>query len=59
MGDYLNPQLRYNSGFRIDYEVKRGLCDCMERIVGDTEEITKIDAQLEDFKNRAKFLVGE
>ena len=31
----------------------------MERIVGNTEEITKIDAQLEDFKNQAKFFGRE
>lgn len=27
----------------------------MERMIGDVEEISKIDAQLEDFKRKAKF----
>lgn len=54
-GYYLNPQLHYGPEFKADYEVKRGLYDCLERMVGDAEVITKIDAQLEDFKMRAKF----
>ena len=58
-GYYLNPQLHYGPGFKIDYEVKKGLYDCMERIVGDKEEITKIDAQLEDFKSRSNFFGRE
>ncbi|XP_058774188.1 uncharacterized protein LOC131648449 [Vicia villosa] len=54
-GYYLNPILHYSSSFKADYEVKRGLYDCMERMIGDVEEISKIDTQLEDFKGKAKF----
>ena len=54
-GYYLNPQLHYNVDFKADFEVKRGLYDCLERIVGDVQEISKIDSQLEDFKRKAKF----
>ena len=56
---YLNLQLYYSLGFKIDYEIKRGLYDCVERIVASIKEITKIDAQLEDFKNRTKFFSRE
>lgn len=52
---YLNPKLHYSSNFKDDYEVKRGLYDCKESMIGDVEEISKIDAQLEDFKRKAKF----
>lgn len=55
-GYYLNPQFHYSPSFKADYEVKRGLYDCLERMTGgDIDEISKIDAQLEDFKNKKKF----
>jgi len=54
-GYYLNPILHYSSDFKADFEVKRGLYDCLQRMVGDMDEISKIDCQLEDFKSRAKF----
>lgn len=54
-GYYLNPQLHYSPEFKADFEVKRGLYDCLQRMVGDVGEISIIDAQLEDFKTRAKF----
>lgn len=55
-GYYLNPQLHYAPEFKADFEVKRGLYDCMTRMVGDVKEISKIDAQLEDFKTKEIFL---
>ncbi|KAK4253734.1 hypothetical protein QN277_010373 [Acacia crassicarpa] len=54
-GYYLNPQLHYKSSFKVDIKVKRGLYDCMDRMVGDIEEMNKIDTQLEDFKYQRKF----
>lgn len=39
-----------------DYEVKRGLYDCLQRMMEDVGEISKIDAQLEDFKKKSKIL---
>lgn len=54
-GYYLNPQLHYGVDFKADFEVKRGLYDCLERMVGDVQEISKIDSQLEDFKRKEKF----
>jgi hypothetical protein len=55
-GYYLNPKLHYGADFKADFEVKRGLYDCLERMIGDVQEISKIDAQLEAFKTRAKFV---
>jgi hypothetical protein len=54
-GYYLNPQLHYSSDFKADWEVKKGFYDCLQRMVGDIEEISKIDCELEDFKIKAKF----
>ncbi|KAK7259192.1 hypothetical protein RIF29_24792 [Crotalaria pallida] len=54
-GYYLNPKLHYAPRFKVDFEVKRGLYDYLERMVGNMEEVTKIDEQLEDFKNKEKF----
>ncbi|KAK2431194.1 hypothetical protein QL285_029453 [Trifolium repens] len=54
-GYYLNPKLHYGADFKADFEVKRGLYDCLERMIGDVQEISKIDAQLEAFKTRANF----
>nr|KYP37329.1 hypothetical protein KK1_041470 [Cajanus cajan] len=45
-GYYLNPILHYAPNFKVDWEVKRGFIDCMEKIVGDFEIIGKIDDQL-------------
>ncbi|KAG6466781.1 hypothetical protein ZIOFF_075414 [Zingiber officinale] len=41
--------------FKADFEVKRGIYDCLQRMVESMEEVKKIDAQLEDFKYRKKF----
>nr|KYP55512.1 hypothetical protein KK1_001724 [Cajanus cajan] len=51
-GYYLNPILHYAPNFKVDWEVKRGFIDCMEKIVGDFEIIGKIDDQLQDFKKK-------
>lgn len=58
-GYYLNPMLHYGPTFKVDYEVKRGLYSCLERILGDMAEVNKIDGQLEDFKSKAKFFGSE
>ncbi|XP_042449877.1 uncharacterized protein LOC122034629 [Zingiber officinale] len=54
-GYYLNPQFHYSPNFKADFEVKRGIYDCLQRMVESMEEVKKIDAQLEDFKYRKKF----
>ncbi|KAK7380750.1 hypothetical protein VNO78_33267 [Psophocarpus tetragonolobus] len=54
-GYYLNPMLHYNPEFKADFEVKRGLYECLERMVGDMDEISTIDAQFEDFKSKSQF----
>jgi hypothetical protein len=47
--------LHYNSNFKADFEVKKGFYDCLQRMVGDLEEVSKIDLQLEDFKMKKGF----
>ncbi|XP_019420754.1 PREDICTED: uncharacterized protein LOC109330944 [Lupinus angustifolius] len=54
-GYYLNPKLHYAPNFKVDVEVKRGLYDCLTRMVGNIEEIGKTDDHFEDFKNKTKF----
>lgn len=51
---YLNPDLHYSPGFKADFEVKRGLYDCISRMVGSVDDRNKIDSQLEDFINRSR-----
>jgi hypothetical protein len=45
-GYHLNPKLHYGADFSADYEVKRGLYDCLQRMIEDVHEISKIEAQL-------------
>ncbi|CAH9125516.1 unnamed protein product [Cuscuta epithymum] len=52
-GYYLNPQMQYSPNFKADFEVKKGLYDCITRMVADVEVQAKIDIQLDDFKKRA------
>ena len=42
--------MHYHPGFKADLEVKRGLMECITRMVEDENEQTVID----DFKKRAK-----
>ncbi|XP_061336622.1 uncharacterized protein LOC133283732 [Gastrolobium bilobum] len=51
-GYYLNPKQHYYPTFKVDYEVKVGLYDCIKRMVGDIVVERKIDEQLEEFKYR-------
>lgn len=55
VGYYHNLDLHYSPNFKADFEVKCGLYDCLQRMVGNIEEISKIDDELEDFKSQAKF----
>ena len=52
-GNYLNPMLHYHPDFKVDYEVKRGLYECLERLVGDLDVMGKIDLQLESFNTKS------
>jgi len=47
--------LHYHPDFKVDYEVKRGMYDCLERLMGDIDEISKIDVQFEIFKSKSRF----
>ena len=53
----LNPYYHYNSDFKIDYEVRKGFYDCLDKLVEDPQERSTIDLQLNDFKN-ARGLFG-
>ncbi|XP_061361119.1 uncharacterized protein LOC133305032 [Gastrolobium bilobum] len=55
-GYYLNPKHHYSPTFKVDYEVKVGLYDCVKRMVGDLAVERKIDQQLEAFKDREGLL---
>lgn len=52
---FLNHILCYSHNFKVDYEVKCGL-ECLQRMMRDVEKINKTDGQLEDLKNRSKFI---
>ncbi|XP_072075245.1 uncharacterized protein [Arachis hypogaea] len=54
-GYYLNPQIQYSPNFKVEYDVKKRLYDCLDILVVDPALIIIIDSQLEDFKNKAKF----
>jgi len=47
--------LHYGPEYKVDYEVKRGMYDCLERLVGDIDEMSKIDEQIESFKSKSGF----
>lgn len=49
---YLNPQLHYRPEFKADIEVRKGLMDCITRMVEDPEEQAKIEVQMHDFKKQ-------
>ncbi|XP_074274145.1 uncharacterized protein LOC141597770 [Silene latifolia] len=54
---YLNPQFQYSPDFKSSADVKMGLYTCLERMVSDPEERTRIDLQMDAFKN-ARGLFG-
>ena len=47
--------MHYRPRFKEDLEVKRGLMECITRMVENEDEQTLIDVQIDDFKKRAKF----
>ncbi|KAF7844713.1 zf-BED domain-containing protein/DUF659 domain-containing protein/Dimer_Tnp_hAT domain-containing protein [Senna tora] len=53
---YLNPHFHYSSQFKADFGVKRGLYECMDKML-TMDEKHKVDFQLEMFKE-AKGLFG-
>ncbi|XP_074318448.1 uncharacterized protein LOC141655260 [Silene latifolia] len=57
IGYFLNPQFQYSPDFKSTLEVKMGLYTCLQRMVSDPEERTRIDVQMDAFKN-AKGLFG-
>ncbi|XP_047340886.1 uncharacterized protein LOC124944626 [Impatiens glandulifera] len=56
-GYYLNPQYHYSCDFKSNFQIKKGLYSCIERMITDENMINKIDSQLESFKN-ARGLFG-
>lgn len=53
---YLNPQIHYKSDFKVDFQIKHGLYDCMDKML-TSEERDLADEQLEKFK-KAEGLFG-
>ncbi|KAH6756958.1 hypothetical protein C2S53_009192 [Perilla frutescens var. hirtella] len=54
-GYYLNPQFRWSPNVSDHPEIKTGLWNCMERILDDRELFIKVDAQLQDYKDKTGF----
>ncbi|XP_027177656.1 uncharacterized protein LOC113776795 [Coffea eugenioides] len=50
-GYYLNPQFQYSPDFQSDANIKRGLYDCIAKMVPESGERVKIDLQLDDFRH--------
>jgi len=46
-----------DADFKANYEVKHGIYNYLDRLVGDIDEISKIDAQIESFKRSLNFLI--
>ena len=45
--------LHYVEGFRVDYEMRKGLIDCLDRMAGrDVDVMNKIDVQCDLFEAR-------
>ena len=47
--------LHYHPEFKVDYEVKPRMYDCLERLARHIDEMSKIDAQIESFKSKFEF----
>ncbi|GAU41318.1 hypothetical protein TSUD_93990 [Trifolium subterraneum] len=58
-GYYLNHVMHYSPTFKADFEVKEGMYECLKMMVGNKDERIKIDAQLEEFKSKARMFGGE
>lgn len=56
---YLNPQMHYGSRFKADIEVRKGLMDCLTKMVDDPEEHAKIEVQMHDFKKQLGYFGTE
>jgi len=50
-------QLEKEVEFKVDYEVKHEMYDCLDRLVGDIDEITKIMLILRVSRASLDFLV--
>jgi hypothetical protein len=51
--------MHYSPTFKADFEVKEGMYECLKRMVENRDERIKIDAQLEEFKSKARMFGGE
>jgi hypothetical protein len=52
---YLNPQMHYGPRFKADIEVRKGLMDCLTRMVDDPKEQAEIEVQLHHFKKQSGY----
>ncbi|KAL6499935.1 hypothetical protein OROGR_027845 [Orobanche gracilis] len=48
---YLNPRYRWKSNFSLDVEVKRGLLNCMEKLLS-RDAFTQVDKQLDTYTHK-------
>ncbi|XP_057803146.1 uncharacterized protein LOC131018440 [Salvia miltiorrhiza] len=49
---YLNPQFRWGENVSEHAEIKKGLFNCMERMIKDNDTYLKVDVQLDEYKNK-------
>ncbi|WOL09775.1 hypothetical protein Cni_G18528 [Canna indica] len=47
---YLNPFFHFSPNFNNDDSIKKGLQDCLTRMISDVEERSKIDRQIKEFE---------
>jgi hypothetical protein len=47
--------MHYGPRFKADIEVRKGLMDCLTRMVDDPEEQAKIEVQMHDFKKKSGY----
>ncbi|KAK3225072.1 hypothetical protein Dsin_004934 [Dipteronia sinensis] len=52
---YLNPQFKWESNFSTHPEIKSGLSKCMERLIPDPSDFTKVDEQLDEYRYKRGF----
>ncbi|XP_061374524.1 uncharacterized protein LOC133316764 [Gastrolobium bilobum] len=53
---YLNPQIHYGPNFKSTLQLKRGLYDALDKVLGIENGLILMDSQLEDFKCRKNFM---
>ena len=49
---FLNPRCFYSENFSNDAEVRRGLRECMQRMIPDIREYAQADVELDSYKQK-------